>query len=195
MEHKFSAHNIVLDNGQKTIPENTMVMPDYPWFKAAKRVIETVFPGDKSNLSIMDLGCYEGGYSVEFARMGLKALGIDVRQSNITLCNQVKKNVALDNLQFIRDDAWNAEDYGVFDIVFCCGLLYHIDQPIKFMRMLSRVAKKVLILQTHYAAELPNPKFALSGPLVLNENATGRWYTEFPSEAAYQVREDNRGAS
>jgi hypothetical protein len=52
-----------------------------PRFVSARRVLETVFPGDKSKFRIADLGCLEGGYTVEFARMGFQALGLEVRDS------------------------------------------------------------------------------------------------------------------
>ena len=36
-------------------------------------------------------------------------------------------------------------------MVFCCGLLYHLDKPKEFLDTLSAVTTKLLILQTHFS--------------------------------------------
>ncbi|MGB9223237.1 MAG: SAM-dependent methyltransferase, partial [Mycobacterium sp.] len=77
---EFTAHNIRLDDGTFTKPESTHSMVDHPWFISARGILETVFPGDKSKLRLADVGCLEGGYAVEFARMGFRVLGIEVRE-------------------------------------------------------------------------------------------------------------------
>ena len=93
IEHiEFTWHNIRLDDGTLTMPDAEWVisMEAYPWFVSARRIIETVFPGDKSYLRLADLGCLEGGFAVEFARMGFQVLGVEVREANIAACNYVK---------------------------------------------------------------------------------------------------------
>jgi SAM-dependent methyltransferase len=148
---EFTSHNIRLDDGTFTKPESTRSMVDHPWFISARGILETVFPGDKSQLRLADVGCLEGGYAVEFARTGFQVLGIDVRELNIAACNYVKSKTDLPNLEFLQDDAFNIAKYGQFDAVFCCGLLYHLDRPKQFLETLSAVTKKLLILQTHFS--------------------------------------------
>lgn len=149
----FTAHNIRLDDGTLTKPENGHSMEADPWFVSARRILETIFPGDKRHLRLADLGCLEGGYAVEFARMGFQVLGIEVRDANIAACNYVKSRTSLPNLVFEKDNAWNIEKYGMFDVVFCCGLLYHLDRPRQFLETVSSVTKKVVILQTHFSTD------------------------------------------
>lgn len=148
---EFTAHNIRLDDGTFTKPDSSQSMVDHPWFKSAHGVLETVFPGDKSRIRLADVGCLEGGYAVEFARMGFQVLGIEVRESNIAACNYVKSKVSLPHLTFVQDDAFNIASHGRFDAVFCCGLLYHLDHPKQFLEILSSVTNKLLILQTHFS--------------------------------------------
>src|SRR5215510_8298569 len=116
---EFIAHNIRLDDGTLTKPGHGQSVDEYPWFVSARRVLDTVFPGDKSKYRVADLGCLEGGYAVEFARMGFQTLGLEVRESNIAACRYVKERTNLPNLNFVRDDAWNVQKYGTFDAVFC----------------------------------------------------------------------------
>src|SRR5437764_1400484 len=82
-------------------PDVGFAMEDYPWCKSAKRVLDVVFPGDKSRIRLADLGCLEGGFAVEFARMGFRVLGLDVRESNLAACRYVKAHTNLPNLEFV----------------------------------------------------------------------------------------------
>lgn len=190
----FSAHNIRLDDGTLTKPELPHPISAEPWLVSAKRVLATAFPGDKSRHSVLDLGCLEGGYSVEFARMGFRATGLEVRDSSIAACRWVQSRVNLPQLSFVQDDAWNAGKHGTFDAVFCCGLLYHIDRPRAFIKMLSQVAQRVLILQTHFATDRPQNNFKLTD-MCENENAAGRWYTEFETPPDPTLKESSRWSS
>jgi SAM-dependent methyltransferase len=190
----FTAHNIRLANGTFTRPELGYSMDAHAWCVSAKRVLNTVFPGDKSRYRVADLGCLEGGYAVEFARMGFRVLGVEVRESNFAACQYVKANTALPSLEFVRDDAWNIARHGPFDAIFCCGLLYHLDRPKQFLETLSAVTKKLLILQTHFSTDRANPKFGQSD-VVENEGLRGRWFTEFATEDTFRDREASRWSS
>jgi len=173
-EHiEFTAHNIRLDNGSFTKPDVGHSMDANGWFVSARRVLDTVFPGDKNRYRLADLGCLEGGFAVEFARMGFQVLGVEVREANIAACNYVKANTNLPNLEFIKDDARNIAKYGVFDVVFCCGLLYHLDKPNEFLNRLSAVTTKLLILQTHFSTGTKNNEHLFSG--IARKLLPGRW--------------------
>jgi hypothetical protein len=215
---EFTAHNIRLDDGTLTMPAAGAPLESHPWAISAKRMLEIMFPGDKSRYRVADLGCLEGGYAVIFARMGFQVLGIEVRQSNLAACRFVQSRTSLPNLDFACDDAWNVAKYGSFDAVFCCGLLYHLDRPRKFLELLSAVTKKLVILQTHFATadrgggdgrlrrflrRIINPvgkagtsadKYRLTR-LTENESLHGRWFTEFASEAQFRDRENFKGSS
>ncbi len=215
---EFTAHNIRLDNGTFTRPETGISVEAYSIFVSAKKILDTVFPGDKSRFRLVDLGCLEGGYSVEFARIGFQVLGLDVRDSNFAACCYVKENTNLPNLKFVKDNAWNVATYGSFDVTFCCGLLYHLDKPKRFLEILSQVTTQVLILQTHFSitkdttierllrilrqmmSPFPTKISALSGKYTLssiteNESLRGRWYTEFVSDAEFYNRKNAKWAS
>src|SRR6202020_3365819 len=107
MPVSFTSHNIRLDDGSFTKPDVGYSMDVHPWFLAAKRILDATFPGDKRQLRIADLGCLEGGYTVEFARLGLQELGLDVAELNIEACRYVQTKVNLPNLEFARDDVWH----------------------------------------------------------------------------------------
>jgi ubiquinone/menaquinone biosynthesis C-methylase UbiE len=190
---EFTAHNIRLDNGVFTKPDVGPI-DQHPWCRSAKRILTTVFPGERRDIRVADLGCLEGGYAVEMARMGFQVLGLDIRETNLVACRYVKANTNLPNLEFVKDDVWHLPQHGQFQAVFCCGLLYHLDRPKRFLELVSSVTTRLLIVQTHFATEWRNRKFKLSR-LTKNESLQGRWYTEYASDAAFHNRENAKWGS
>src|SRR5436853_6368865 len=101
----FTAHPVRLDDGSLTIPDSTWEMSQHPVFVAARAVLSTFYRSPLSGKRIVDLGCLEGGYTVEFARLGMAALGIEVRPTNFQNCLFVQSRVDLPNLRFVLDAA------------------------------------------------------------------------------------------
>jgi len=179
--------------------------------------VNEFFPVEKRNaVKVVDLGCFEGGYTVDFAKNGYLATGIEVRTANYEKCLEAKAKSGLSNLSFIKDDARNLADKGTFDIVFCSGLLYHFDKPWEYLQALGKMTKKLLMLNTHYAEEV-SPLYDMS-PLVKkiykrlfpgkvkqvdywlsglakNEGKKGRWYHEFDEGETRENMEKSRKAS
>ena len=128
------------------------------------------------------MGCLEGGYTVELARAGFDALGIEVRRSNFENCQRVKAGTNLPNLTFACDDVHNLAKYGVFDAVFCCGLLYHLDEPRKFVDLMAQVVPA----GRHHRyprRRMLSRTASLSFPTITeNEGWAGRWFSEFDDD-------------
>lgn len=204
---EFTAHNILLDNKTRTINNNDL-LAEGSQCQSYIRLLNWLYKDcDKSKIRIVDLGCLEGGYTVEFARNGFQAVGIEAREQNIERCNYVAENLSLPNLSFHCDDVRNLDKYGEFDVIFCSGLLYHLDKPVEFIQQMGKLTKKILLLETHYAeekdyrydskntgvrsklakkispetvqkADETKHNFHLS-PVVENEGKRGRWFYEF----------------
>ncbi len=100
----------------------------------ARRTLQTICDAARKPLAecrIVDLGCAHGQYTLELARRGATALGIEGRAAWIDRANESKRSLGLSNATFVQDDARNLspEKYGTFDIVICSGLLYHLNSP------------------------------------------------------------------
>lgn len=213
----FTAHNILLKNNVRTI-NNDVLLEDTEQCKAFIRTLNSTFPNRelRKNVKVADLGCLEGGYSFAFAKEGYSVLGFDAREDNISKCNYVKSNYDIDSslINFIKDDIRNISNYGSFDVVFCCGLLYHLDTPVSYLKLLGAITKKLLILHTHYSSlnnentfinkikrkvntiQGKNIKvdYGLSN-LEINEDKRGRWYTEFSSiDSSEKIEKENHRA-
>lgn len=187
---EFTAHNIRLPGGEETFP-GAPPIADRPQAVALLRTLDIAFDGRVEGRSIVDLGCLEGGWTVEFARAGFDALGLEARRLNIEKCEYVADRLNLPNLRFVQDDVHNVERYGPFDAVYCSGLFYHLDDPSAYLRTLARCTRRILLLQTHFATtdELAAAQ-AMDGmttverhglsPLTSHEGVVGRWYPEYP---------------
>lgn len=203
---KFTAHNILLNNGKRTLSDNDVLLADSKVFSSIRNTIDLFLPGTKeerSKLRTVDLGCLEGGYAAELAKMGFYSLGIEAREDNIAKCNYVKDNLNLPNLEFAQDDVRNVANYGKFDVTLCYGLLYHLNDPVDFLQKISDNTTKLLLLNTHFAPERDYRynlgalnKFVI-GPiqkrtgfmeyqknyrlssLTTNEGYRGRWFKEW----------------
>ncbi len=173
----FTAHNIVLPDGEQTCPTEPNI-ESLARARAMLRTMALVFANrEPSSVRVADIGCLEGGFSVVLARAGYETVGIEGRAANIECCEYVRAKEQRDNLSFVLDDARNIAAHGPFDAVYCAGLLYHLDQPSAFLTELSGVTKRLLMLETHVATETP-PEGVPLGPWTEHEGRRGRWYPE-----------------
>jgi SAM-dependent methyltransferase len=218
----FTAHNILLDNGQTTMGTQQVLMAQSTIWGAIRKTVDFFLPesrGERSKIRVVDLGCLEGGYTVEFARMGFNTVGIEARAENLRKCNYVKSQLDLPNLSFFQDDARNISNHGIFDITFCSGLLYHLNDPVRFLQQLSDCTSRLLILNTHvapvsdlrYNLGLFNRRFIYPlenqvkflkrrtnyklSPITENEGYRGRWYREWNKRLQREKIEQNLWAS
>jgi len=146
---------------------------------------------EPSSTRILDLGCLSGYYTEAFARHGFReAVGLEARQVNFEQCEARARRANLPNLRFVKDDAWNMANYGVFDVIFCGGLLYHLDRPRQFIDLLFRQTGHILILNTQVASDAAVEHFHLS-PVDWHEKMRGRWA---PEPTALHSEADNWSA-
>jgi SAM-dependent methyltransferase len=181
MALEFTAHNIRLPDGSTTRPQDQWTIDQSPVLHAVLRTLGIVFPQGLSGVSVIDVGCLEGGYAAEFARRGMDATGLEVRNSNYQCCLHVQRALELPNLSYVLDDANNIGRHGPFDVVFCNGLLYHLDKPCSFLREAGEVCRRVIFLQTHFTVEDESEAIKIHSlsPLTTHEGLRGRWYPEY----------------
>ena len=105
-----------------------------------------------NTLRILDLGCLEGLYAIEFARHGAEVVGIEGREMHIEKTRFVKDALSLQKLELFQDDVRNLSQarYGAFDVVLCLGILYHLDAAdvFSFLERVAEVCKDVVIIDT-----------------------------------------------
>jgi SAM-dependent methyltransferase len=104
---------------------------------------------------VLDLGCLEGLYAIEFAARGAAVVGLEGRERNIERARFARRALGLETLELVLDDVRNLSraKYGEFDVVLCIGILYHLDSPdvFEFIRRLGEVCSRLAVIDTHVA--------------------------------------------
>lgn len=89
------------------------------------------------------------------AREDMYVIGVEGRELNFSKCQLIQNYYELPNLEFLNLDVneLNKKDHGIFDIILCLGLLYHLDNPLSFLETLNKITheKSLLFIDTHIA--------------------------------------------
>ncbi len=95
--------------------------------------------------TVLDVGAGVGHLAQYFVKRGCDVTCTDGRQSNIDRMFQLYpdlKSAVLD----VQTEALTR--LGRFDVVFCYGLLYHLESPVPALRNMASVCKHLLLLET-----------------------------------------------
>lgn len=108
-----------------------------------------------SECRVLDLGCLDGQFSIEFAKHGAETIGVEIREANIKKAIFCKDILGLENLNFHQDDVRNlsADSYGKFDVILCSGILYHLPayDAINLVANMYTMVDRLVIIDTHVA--------------------------------------------
>jgi len=109
-----------------------------------RRVVEKlngVFP----LASALDAGCGVGFFAQTLAECGLHVCAFDGRAENI-----MEAQKRFPDLAFATADIQHGSilELGRFDFVLCCGLLYHLENPLLAIRHLRGLTERCLLLES-----------------------------------------------
>lgn len=158
-----------------------------------KRIVQVVSDLCKKPLSecrVLDLGCLDGMFSIEFAQQGATTTGVEIREANIKkaiFCGDV---LGLNNLVFRQDDVRNVslESYGRFDAIICSGILYHLPalDAIKLIEAMYQMVDRVVVIDTHISLK-PNKSFVNRGSRYLGSEYREHTDSATPDEKAKRL--------
>jgi SAM-dependent methyltransferase len=147
----WTAHNIHLGGDIYTLRHE--VTGDETKVKRILQCVSDIAGRPLDSLRVLDLACLEGMYAVEFALHGAAVVAVEGREANIEKARFAGEVLALENLRFVQDDVRNLSkgEYGVFDVVLCLGILYHLDDPDVFLLLenIAEVCQGFLLVDTH----------------------------------------------
>ncbi len=142
--------------------------------------------GSLQGKSVIDVACNAGGFSFEAAKLGAeRVLGIDVADRYIDQANFIKRALGLDQVEFKKmyvEDC-SEQNIGMFDIAFCFGILYHLENVVLAMKKLSSVTREIMIVDAS-VIQTPFSRKALwkmNVPRVVDsddKSTTALWRTE-----------------
>jgi SAM-dependent methyltransferase len=120
------------------------------------QVVADLAGDDLAGARVLDLGCDEGNFARAIARLGAReVLGIEGRASNLAGGMAKRDAEGLTQVELVLGDVreLSPERHGVFDLVLCLGLLYHLDAPdvLPFLRRLAAVCGRFAVIETQVA--------------------------------------------
>jgi tRNA (mo5U34)-methyltransferase len=197
-------HNVELPYGLSThIPELSRrpleVTRLSNLVKHAFPALIEVCGGSLRGKRVLDVACNCGGFSVQAAKLNSEyVLGIDVVDHYIEQAVFLKCALGLENTEFEVMDIDNLDEstVGKFDVTFCFGILYHLENPIRVMRKLASITKSIMLVDTTVVRTQTQkmPLWVMHSPSVSTVDSidvtTSRWRREegfiefYPNEKA-----------
>jgi SAM-dependent methyltransferase len=113
------------------------------WDAVAEELRAWVRRGDRSCL---DVGCGPGWFAGRLAGLGLDVLGVDGRPRLVAEARARAPAASFQALDI--EDTASVSALGRYDLVFCFGLLYHVENPFRVVRNLRAVTRRVLVLES-----------------------------------------------
>jgi FkbM family methyltransferase len=93
----------------------------------------------------LDAGCGVGFFTKMLEQCGLAVCGFDGREENVVEARRRFPQLAFETADLEKG---NILSLGRFDFVLCCGLLYHLENPLLAMRHLRALTGKCLFLES-----------------------------------------------
>lgn len=102
--------------------------------------------GDISGKKIIDVGCGDGTYTLEFLKLQPAYIhGFDASEAAIALAKQ--KAVGFNNIHFSQMDIYTLVTVERYDVAIVRGLLHHLYEVEKAISVLSKVAKEIIVIE------------------------------------------------
>ena len=138
-------HNLQL-RGIQTAPDH--FLGNYPEVKFAS--FRSVLPEDMTGMTVLDIGCNAGFYSMEMKRRGAdRVVGID---SDPHYLRQARFSAEVSRLEieFRQLSVWDVASLGErFDLVLFMGVFYHLRHPLLALDLIhEHVAQDLLLFQS-----------------------------------------------
>ena len=141
-------------------------------------------PDDLTGKTVLDIGAYDGFFSFAAERRGAKrVLATDkvcwnlwgmATKGGFDLAKQTLGS-RVEEMEIAVEDI-TPERVGTFDVVIMLGVLYHAEDPFRYIRIASSVCRELLILETHVDAEdYPRPAMVFYPGATLNNDTTNWW--------------------
>jgi len=136
-------HYIDLGNGIKTMPQHV------PHLDELWKHIERHIPQDLSGMSVLDIGCNAGFFSIAAKRKKAdQVLGIDISENYLRQAEFIKNVLGL-NIEYRKMSVYDLASFDrKFDLVFFLGVIYHCADPFSAAKAVARVTDRIAIVES-----------------------------------------------
>jgi tRNA (mo5U34)-methyltransferase len=133
------------------------------WVKTDKiqRMADLIFDRSLEGKSVLDIGCWDGAYSIEAARRGAaRVVASDYFVWNHGLGDkrafELARSTLAPQIELLETpiDNLSVEAIGQFDIVLFCGVFYHLKHPTMDLERIAKIAREVLVFESRLCGVL-----------------------------------------
>ncbi len=111
--------------------------------------IAAVLGADASRTTVLDIGCASGFFSMDLADRGVgEVQGIDLRPANVAQAKFLAEHYGVDRVNFDVSDADALGTDKTWDVVMNLGVLYHVVNPLQFIRQTYELCNRFAIIDT-----------------------------------------------
>lgn len=135
---------------------NGVVSPGGIKLSKIARQSNIIFNTPLAGKSVLDIGCWDGAYSIEAMRRGAsRVLATDHfvwhhqpngRRPFDIACQLLAPSIEARDIDVPE---LSVETVGQFDIVLFCGVFYHLRNPFEALERIAKIATECLVLETH----------------------------------------------
>lgn len=122
--------------------------------------------GGLDGLSVLEVGPLEGAHTYMLEKYGAKEIiAVESNKRAFLKCLIVKEILGLKKCRFMLGDIMEfllANQDGKFDFVVASGVLYHMQDPLMFLKQVSNITDRLLLWTHYYDSQIvqANPVFA-----------------------------------
>jgi len=116
-----------------------------------EEALERRFGKDLSGLTAVDLACHEGWFAFHLAQRGAApVLGLDARPEHVADAALMARAMGIGafSARVLELENTRPEEIGVHDVTLMLGLLYHLENPVRVLRLARAVTRKALYIET-----------------------------------------------
>jgi tRNA (mo5U34)-methyltransferase len=150
------------------------------------KTVATLLGSDAAKTRVLDIGCNCGFFSLDLADRGVGHVqGIDLRRHNIAQAQFLAKHFGVENVEFAVRDVDTLGSADQWDVVLNLGVLYHVVNPLEFIRQTYELCRRFAIIDTVVHRE-PVSAYFLVGDRDVSRPGEGR--------ESYELRPTYRAA-
>jgi SAM-dependent methyltransferase len=115
---------------------------------------------------VLDVGCGVGHLAQFFVARGCSVLALDGREANL---ESLRSRYPGLEARLVDLDHEPLVPFGRFEIVFCYGLVYHLENPLAGLRSIAAVCDDLLLLETLVCDSAQSVMVMVDEPRVQNQ--------------------------
>jgi tRNA (mo5U34)-methyltransferase len=119
--------------------------------------------GDRwGEIECLDMACHQGWFSVQTALRGpRRVLGVDVREEHVARASLIAELAGIGNASFEQRNLFELDPGrdGQYDLTLFLGILYHLDDPVRSLRLAREMTKELCVVETQVARAAPDLEY------------------------------------